>query len=93
MDYYRFCQQCKDHFETAGAKWPNKILFAALFLHELVTQQWLQHKRRCDGAVPMTWVEFKDFLQKNLGDSRAFVDSIWKKVKRDSQYQDKSVQD
>ena len=41
----------------------------------------------------MTWVEFKDFLQKNLGDFRAFVDSIWKKVKRDSQYQDESVQD
>ena len=41
----------------------------------------------------MTWVEFKDFLRKNLGDSRAFVDSIWKKVKRDSQYQDESVQD
>ena len=41
----------------------------------------------------MTWVKFKDFLQKNLGDSRAFVDSIWKKVKRNSQYQDKSVQD
>ena len=41
MDYYRFCQQCKDHFETPGAKEPNKILFAALFLHELVIQWWL----------------------------------------------------
>ena len=41
----------------------------------------------------MTWAKFKDFLWKNLGDSKAFVDSIWKKVKRDSQYQDKSVQD
>ena len=41
----------------------------------------------------MTWVKFKDFLRKNLRDSRAFVDSIWKKVKRDSQYQDESVQD
>ena len=41
----------------------------------------------------MTWVEFKDFLWKNLGNSRAFVDSIWKKVKRDSQYQNESVQD
>ena len=41
----------------------------------------------------MTWVKSKDFLRKNLGDSRAFVDSIWKKIKRDSQYQDKSVQD
>ena len=93
MDCYRFCQQCEDHFETAGAKGPNRIPFAASFLRGSVTQRWLQHKRRRDGAVPMTWVEFKDFLWKNLGDSRAFVDSIWKKVKRNSQYQDKSVQD
>ena len=41
----------------------------------------------------MTWAEFKDFLRKNLGDSRAFVNSIWKRVKRNSQYQDKLVQD
>ena len=41
----------------------------------------------------MTWPEFKEFLRKNLGDSKAFVDSVWKKVKRDSQYQDESVQD
>ena len=33
------------------------------------------------------------YPQKNLGDSRAFIDSIWKKVKRDFQYQDKLVQD
>ena len=41
----------------------------------------------------MTWPEFKGFLKKNLGDSRAFVDSIWSKTKRDSQYQDETVQD
>ena len=43
--------------------------------------------------MPMTWQEFKDFFQKNLGDSRAFVNSIWSKIKRNSQYQDKSIQD
>ena len=37
MDCHQFCQQCKDYFETAGAKGPNKILFAALFLRRLVT--------------------------------------------------------
>ena len=93
MDCYRFCQQREDHFETPGAKGPNRILFAASFLRGSVTQQWLQHKRRRGGALPMTCVEFKDFLRKNLGDSRVFVYSIWKKVKRDSQYQDESVQD
>ena len=41
----------------------------------------------------MTWQEFKDFLRKNLRDSRAFVDGIRSKMKRDSQYQDESVQD
>ena len=41
----------------------------------------------------MIWQEFKDFFLKDLGDSKAFVDSIWCKIKRDCQYQDKSVQD
>ena len=41
----------------------------------------------------MTWQEFKNLLRKNLGDSRAFVDDIWSKMKRDSQYMDKLVQD
>ena len=40
MDCYQFFQQCEDHFKTAGAKRPNKIPFAALFLRGLVTQQW-----------------------------------------------------
>ena len=54
MDCYRFCQQCEDHFETAGAKGPNRILFAALFLCGSVTQRWLQHTRHCDRVVLMT---------------------------------------
>ena len=37
--------------------------------------------------------EFKQFLQKNLGNLKAFVNSIWKKIKRNSQYLNKSVQD
>ena len=41
----------------------------------------------------MTWPEFKEFFQENLGNSKAFVDSVWKKVKRNSQYQNKLVQD
>lgn len=56
-------------------------------------QLWLQHKRRHNGAVPMILAKFKAFLQKNLGDSRAFVDSIWSKLKKDSQYQLEKVQD
>ena len=41
----------------------------------------------------MTWAKFKAFFQKNLGDSRAFMDSIWSKLKQDSQYQLKELQD
>ena len=41
MECYWFCQQCKDFFETTEAKRPNRILFAALFLRDLVIQQWL----------------------------------------------------
>ena len=37
MDCYRFCQQCKDHFKIAGAKGPNRIPFAALFLYGSIT--------------------------------------------------------
>ena len=93
MDCYRFCQQCEDHFETAGATGNNRIPFAASFLRGTVVQRWQQHKRRSQGLVPMTWLEFKNFLQKNLGDSRAFVDNLWSKFRRDSQYQSESVLD
>ena len=93
MDCYQFCQESEDHFETAGAKKPNRNPFVALLLYGLVTQRWIQHKRRRNGAVAMTWPEFKEFFRKNLGDFRTFVDSVLKKVKRNSQYQDKSVQD
>ena len=41
----------------------------------------------------MTWAEFKDFLRKNLGDDRAFANSICSKFRRDSQYQAESVLD
>ena len=74
MDCYYFCQKCVDHFETAGATGPNRIPFPASFLSGTVVEQWQQHKRRSQGLVPMTWLEFKSFLQKNLEDFRAFVD-------------------
>ena len=93
MDCYRFCQQCEDHFETAGATGNNRIPFAASFLRGTVVQRWQQHKRCSQGLVPMTWLEFKNFFQKNLGDSRAFVDNLWSKFRRDSQYQSESVLD
>ena len=41
----------------------------------------------------MTWPEFKEFLQKNFDNFRAFLNIVWKKVKYDSQYKNKLVQD
>ncbi len=34
----------------------------------------------------MTWDEFKAFLRKNLGESKAFVGYVWNKLRGDTQY-------
>ena len=41
----------------------------------------------------ITWTEFKAFVQKNLGEYKSFVDNIWKKLKKDFQYQLEEVYD
>ena len=89
MDCYNFCQQCEDYFATAGATGPTRIPFAASFLRDRISFRWQQYKRRHDTetSVPVTWDEFKAFLRRSLGDSQAFVDTYWGKIKRDSQYQ------
>ena len=93
MDCYHFCQQCEDYFETSGATGMNRTPFAATFLRGAISLRWAQHKRRHERATPITWSEFKAFLQKDLGSSQAFIDSIWSKFRRDSQYQLKEARD
>ena len=94
MDCYHFCQQCEDHFETSRATGTNRTPFAASFLRGNISVRWTQFKRCRGGEVaPITWTEFKAFLRKNLGESKSFVNSIWKKLKRDSQYQLEEVYD
>ena len=85
MDYYNFCQQCENHFATAGATGPTRIPFAASFLRDRISFRWQQYKRKRDGnsSVLVTWDEFKAFLCSSLGDSQAFVDTYWGKFKRD----------
>ena len=39
------------------------------------------------------WDKFKAFFHKNLEDSQAFVDSYWRKIKREYQYQLKEILD
>ena len=86
MDCYNFCQQCEDYFATAGATGPTRIPFAASFLRDRISFRWQQYKRRhdADTPVPVTWEEFKAFFCRSLGDSQAFVDAYWGKIKRDS---------
>ena len=64
------------------------------FVCRNISVQWTQFKR-CQGekVAPITCIEFKVFLQKNLGEFKSFVDSIWKKLKRDYQYQLEEVYD
>ena len=95
MKCYNFCQQCEDHFATAGAKGPNCILFAISFLRDRINFRWQQYKRKheAESTVPITWKEFKTFLRQSLRDFRAFVNSYWAKIKKDFQYQQKNVLD
>ena len=77
IKYYNFCQKCEDYFAIARAKGPNRILFAASFLHDRINFRWQQYKWKHEGEslVSITWEEFKTFLCQSLGDFRAFVNS------------------
>ena len=89
IDCYHFYEQYEDHFETAGATGTNRTLFATFFFCGNISMRWMQYKRRHQGEklTPITWTEFNAFLRKNLKESKSFVDSIWRKLKRNSQYQ------
>ncbi len=95
MECYYFCQQYEDHFKTAGAKGHRRIPFAASLLKEKIFFRWQQHKSRIerDRSTPPTRHEFKAFLRKSLEECTAFVDNIWSKIRKDSQYQQEEVQD
>ena len=93
MKCYHFCQQYEDHFEISGATRMNCTLFAASFFRGSISIKWAQYKRCHKNATPITWSEFKIFLQKDLGSSQAFINSIWSKFRRDSQYQLEESQD
>ena len=93
MDCYHFCQQCEDHFKTSGATGMNRTPFAASFLRGTISLRWAQHKRRHQGATPITWSKFKTFFRKDLGNSQTFIDNIWSKFRKDSQYQLEEAQD
>ena len=95
MECYNFCQQCEDHFATAGAKGSNRIPFAASFLCDRINFRWQQYKWKYEGesTIPIMWEKFKTFLCQSVEDSRVFIDSYWAKIKRDFQYQQEDVLD
>ena len=93
MDCYHFCQQCEDYFETSGATGMNRTLFAATFLRGPISLRWAQHKQYHEHFTLITWSEFKAFLWKNFESSQAFIDSIWSKFRRNSQYQLEEARD
>ena len=64
IECYNFCQQCEDHFTTAGAKSPNRIPFAASFLQDFINFRWQQYKwkHEAESTVSITWKEFKTFF-------------------------------
>ena len=86
MDCYHFCQQCEDHFETSGATRMNCTLFVASFFHGTISPRSAQHKRRHQNATLITWLKFKTFLRKILGNSQALINNIWSKFRKDSSY-------
>ena len=58
--------------------------FEAIFLQDQALFRWQQYKRKIDGETANfnIWEEFKALLFWSLGESCAFVDSIWKTIKR-----------
>ena len=95
IEYYYFCWQCKDHFDTTGATGHQRVPFAASFVQDRINFRWQQHKTQVerDRVASLTWDKLKAFLRQSLGESTAFVNNIWGKIKRDSQYQQEEVQD
>ena len=68
IEYYHFCQQYKDYFDTAITTGLNRTSFANSFLCGRISFRWYQYK--CPGQVgPLPWINFKAFFQKNLSNS------------------------
>ena len=85
MECYNFIQQCKDHFATARAKDPNCVPFAATFVQEQALFCWQQYMAKNVGKTDaaFTWEKFEAFFCQSLGESWAFVDNIWRIIRRD----------
>ena len=95
LECYNFFQQCEDHFAITGTTGSNRVPFAATFLKDTALFCWQQHQRKVEDQtnIPISWEEFKAFLRQSLGESKAFVDTIWSTIRKDSQHQFEEVMD
>ena len=95
LECYNFFQQYENHFATAGATGSNQVPFAATFLQNTALFRWQQYQHKVEDQtnVPISWEGFKAFLRQSLGESEAFVDTIWSTIRKDSQHQFEEVMD
>ena len=95
IECYNFCRKCEDHFATGGATWLNRVPFAITFLKDQALLRWQQHQCKLADKTddPITWEKYKVFFCRSVGKSKAFVDSIWSTIWKDSQYQLEEVLD
>ena len=75
----------KDHFDTAGTTGINHTPFAASFFCNKISFYWHKCKRQSEEVASLSWVEFKAFFQKSLGDSKISMYTIWSRIRQDSQ--------
>lgn len=73
----------------------KQVLFTATFFKDRALNRWHQHKYKIDTEtlVPFTWIIFKVFLQKNLGETWVIIDHNGRKFYNASQYQLEKVID
>lgn len=74
-----------------GLPGPIKLPLQLYFFLE--TLMCVKRHHRVEEVAPITEPKFKAFPQKNLCKSKLFVESIWKKIKRNSRYQLEEVYD
>ena len=95
LECYNFFQQCEDHIATVGAMGSNQVPFADIFLKDTAVFRWQQNQCKVEDQtnLPISWKGFKALLCQSLGESKAFVNTIWSIIRKNSQHQFKEVMD
>ena len=78
-------KNCKDYFDTTGAIGINHTWFATSFLCNKISFCWHKCTYQSQELALLSWVEFKAFFQKSLGNSKVSVYTTWSCIRQDSQ--------